>query len=158
MRATTHGFSLYEMLVVLAIVSMSALVVLSGASARKSIKSASMIATEIAQLAARSSLHARSRGQTTKITIDLRTRIITSDHDQDTPQVRGSVEVPDRYKLSVLTGAELTQGGDLAAINFYDNGTSSGGEITIEESNGAKRTVRILWLTGAIEIIDGARP
>jgi hypothetical protein len=40
----------------------------------------------------------------------------------------------------------------VATINFHSDGTSSGGEIRLASAKGEKITLRIFWLTGALQL------
>jgi general secretion pathway protein H len=144
------GFSLVEMLVVLAIISLIGIAGFSGFTSKKT-QSLSTITRDIQNLAALTSLHAVSTGTTASLIVDVSNRVVSTEYNQ------GIIQLPPAFKLSLLTGAELVRQDDTASINFYNDGTSTGGEITIEDSNGSKRTVRIFWLTGTIEIIGGPK-
>ncbi len=144
-----QGFSLAEMLVVLAIISTVALVGLNSFTGRKNTESVRTVAQKIERLAALTSLHAVSTGTTASMVVDVANRRISSNYSSD------PIQLPPAFKVTVLTGAELIQQNSTASINFYNDATSSGGEITVEDGKGAKRTVRIFWLTGTIETLGG---
>jgi general secretion pathway protein H len=145
------GFSLVEMLVVLAIISLIGFIGFSGFTGNKKTQSLSTIARDIQNLAALTSLHAVSTGTTASLIVDVSNRVVSTEYNQNL------IQLPPAFKLNLLTGAELLRQDDTASINFYNDGTSTGGEITIEDSNGSKQTIRIFWLTGAIEITGGPK-
>jgi general secretion pathway protein H len=143
------GFSLAEMLVVLTLVSLIGLVGFNGFKGSRNTDSVRTITQKIQYIAAQTSLRAVSTGDTESLVIDVQEKLISSRANT------AVVTLPDAFKLSVLTGMELIRQDGVASINFYNDGTSSGGEITVEDGNGSKQTVRILWLTGAIELKGG---
>jgi general secretion pathway protein H len=144
------GFSLVEMLVVLAMISLIGFIGFSGFTGKRT-PSLNSITRDIQNLAALTSLHAVSTGTTASLIVDVSNRVVSTEYNQ------GLIQLPPAFKLNLLTGAELLRQDDTASINFYNDGTSTGGEITIEDGNGAKQTVRIFWLTGAIEITGGPK-
>jgi general secretion pathway protein H len=144
------GFSLVEMLVVLAIISLIGFIGFSGFTGKKT-QSLNSITRDIQNLAALTSLHAVSTGTTASLIVDVSNRVVSTEYNQYL------IQLSPAFKLNLLTGAELLRQDDTASINFYSDGTSTGGEITIEDANGAKQTVRIFWLTGAIEITGGPK-
>jgi general secretion pathway protein H len=149
-RHAEDGFSLVEMLVVLAIISLIGIAGFSGFTSKKT-QSLNAITRDIQNLAALTSLHAVSTGTTASLIVDVSNRVVSTEYNQ------GLIQLPPAFKLNLLTGAELVRQDDTAAINFYNDGTATGGEITVEDSNGSKQTVRIFWLTGTIEIIGGPK-
>jgi prepilin-type N-terminal cleavage/methylation domain-containing protein len=148
---STEGFSLVEMLVALAIISLSAGIAYNGVFWRKSRETLGTLSQKISHAAAEASLRAVSKGETTRVVVDVTNRRINGGQDTD------EIAVPEPFKMGVLTGAELIEQGTLGTIEFYGDGTSSGGEIVIEEPKGGARSVRIYWLTGAITVSDGPR-
>jgi general secretion pathway protein H len=147
----TDGFTLLEMLVVLAIFSMAAGVAYNGLSWRKPHESLNTLSQKIAHAAAAASLRAISGGETARLEIDLAKRIVSG--GQGT-----GIAVPEPFKISVLTGADPIEQKRAGAVEFYSDGTSSGGEIKLEENGGKTSSIRIYWLTGAIAVKSGARP
>lgn len=145
------GFSLVEMLVVLAIISLVGFLGLSRFTGNKKNQSLNSLTRNIQNLAALTSLYAISTGTTASIIVDVSKRAISVGYSQDL------IQVPLTFKLNVLTGEELVRQNDIASINFYNDGTSSGGEITIEDDHGSKQTIRVFWLTGVIEIKSGSK-
>jgi general secretion pathway protein H len=54
-----------------------------------------------------------------------------------------------------ITSAKKDQSGDIARINFYPDGSSTGGRITLR-SGQREWHVNVSWLTGAITLFDTA--
>ena len=149
---STEGFSLLEMLVVLAMISLVAGIVFNGLAWNKPRVNLSVLGQNIIHAAASASLRAVSKGETNRIEVDVINRRITTGSDID------DIIIPASFNIYVRTGAELIEQRSRAAIEFYSDGTSSGGEITVADQKGNRRSVRIYWLTGAITSDNGAGP
>jgi general secretion pathway protein H len=143
-----NGFSLLEMLVVLAIISLLGLVGFSGFTGNKQTQSLKTITRDVQSLVALTSFNAISARKTQSLLVDISNLRISADQDGRT------IQLPRGFKLNLLTGAELIREDNTASIDFYNDGTSSGGELSIIDANGVQQTIRILWLTGAIVVTD----
>jgi general secretion pathway protein H len=149
--ASDQGFSLAEMLVVLAIISMVGFVGYNGFLRKGAADSINTVTKKVQHLAALTAMRAVSSGATQNLVIDLSNGILANE------QTATSIQIPATFKLSTLTGAELVRQDKTASINFYSDGTSTGGEIILEDPRGSKGIVTILWLTGSIEMkVKGA--
>lgn len=145
--STSDGFSLLEMLVVLAVVSLAAGVAYNAIYLRKPRETLNTLSQKITHSAAAASLRAVSRGEMESVKVDLASRLISNGQG-------GDIVIPDQFKISLLTGAKLIRQDLLGLIEFYSDGTSSGGEIVLEENSGRSSSIRIYWLTGAISVKD----
>ena len=83
---------------------------------------------------------------------------ITSGHAQNVEIRPGSRELrlnktvkqlPSGVRLSVDSARELNQG-DVGIIRFYPEGGTSGGGVSIENSNGSGVKVTVDWLLGGV--------
>jgi general secretion pathway protein H len=148
---SSDGFSLLEMLVALAIISLAAGVAYSGTSWRGSRETLITLSQKIAHAAAEATLRAISKGETTNVEVDVVKRLLSNGQD-------GGIVIPEPFKISVVTGASLIRQDRLGRIEFYADGTSSGGEIVLEEKSGKVKTIRISWLTGAITVQESVTP
>ena len=151
-RGASDGFSLLEMLVVLAVFSMAAGAAYTGMNWRIPRETLSTLSQKIAHIAAAASLRAISKGETASVEVNIASRVISSG------QAGSDIIVPELFKIAVLTGAGLIEQAQAGAIEFYGDGTSSGGEIELEAGDGSASTVRIFWLTGAVTINRSAKP
>ena len=154
MRAAhaTDGYSLVEMLAMLALISLVGGILFVGKPWAKRPETLDAISRNIEHLARGVSLAAVSRGEMAAIKVDIARRKVFGDRTAQ------EIVIPAAYKLSVLTGSELVQQGSLGKIEFYSDGTSSGGEIKLEDAAGNSRALRINWLTGAIMVAIGSKP
>jgi general secretion pathway protein H len=116
---------------------------------RKARESLNTLSQKITHALAAASLRAISKGETASVKVDVANRRISNG------QASNDIIVPETFKIAVLTGAELIRQGHLGVIEFYSDGTSSGGEIVLEEGSSKKRTIRVYWLTGAISVKSG---
>jgi general secretion pathway protein H len=147
----TDGYSLLEMLAVLAMLALAAALAFGAATSRRPGETVNGLGQKIVRLAAAQSLRAASSGQSAQVKVDVKNRWIAGSGSGP------DISIPGRFKLRVLTGAELVEQGNIGTIEFYPDGSSSGGEIALEEDGGATRTVRINWLTGAITLSEEPR-
>ena len=143
---STDGISLLEMLVTLTMLSILGGLLFAALPGSKHRKTLARLNQEIGQMAQETSMRAVARGETTRIIVDVGKRRIDSSEDRE------KIDVPGDFKLVVLTGSELVEQGSIAEIEFYGDGTSSGGEIRLQDTSGGSSSVLINWLTGAVAI------
>lgn len=140
------GFSMLEMLVTLTMLSILGGLLFATLPASKHHETLNRLSQKVGHMAQETSIRAVTRGETTRIIVDAAKRRI------DGSQGQQEVAVPSDFKLVILTGSELVEQGSIGAIEFYEDGTSSGGEIKFEDPSGSSSSVRIDWLTGAVTI------
>ena len=145
------GYSLLEMIVSLMIFSLIAIVAYNGLTSSRSVRTAADLGRKIAQLSNNVSARAVLSGQTAILAVDFNKRLIT---DNLTKEV---LVIPDGMKVHVLTGRELIENDRIANIEYFNDGSSSGGEISIEDAKHGKQTISINWLTGAVSITGGSK-
>ena len=147
--ARAAGFSLVEMLVVLAILALSAAVLAPGLSGRHAQLSPSDKAHELGRLmiATRNAVLADGRPRSVHIAFGER---------------RASTTEPPRREVSLsgymlrasVAGELLDQHGELD-IPFQADGSSTGVEIEMRAADGASSRVSLHWLTGRVHVREG---
>ena len=143
------GFTLVEMLVVLALVALITAIsmpysVKSGA-ARQLDAAAEIVAAEL-----RTTRSAAIAANDQKnLAFDLTARTISGPDPQRTTTLSADVT------LSVTTADNLVED-ETAAIAFFADGGSTGGTVTLD-AQGEQRLIKINWLTGSIVIEAGKR-
>lgn len=65
--------------------------------------------------------------------------------------------LPNSVTVEVVSAAELRPDPDTAAIQFYPDGSSSGGTITLARNTGQAVTLSIGWLLGEVEQISAIK-
>jgi general secretion pathway protein H len=148
----TEGYSLLEMLAVLAIFAMLAAAMFNAAVLRRPGETIHTVARSILHLVSSQSLRAIASGQTARVNVDIAGHKITADGSNL------EISVPLQLKLTALTGAELLEQDEIGIIEFYSDGSSSGGEISLVNAAGASRAIRINWVSGAITSRDARGP
>lgn len=143
--APAAGFSLIEMLVVLAIVSAVAGIAAVSIQKVKSGKSPYTYAADIAGRMTAQRYRAMNTGHIQTSQIDLEGKTIFATGQS------GRITIPKTWDLSVTFGLGLAESGNVPKIMFLPDGTSSGAEITLRNQRGEAAYVRVNWLTGLTE-------
>ncbi|WP_223385534.1 GspH/FimT family pseudopilin [Oricola cellulosilytica] len=138
-----NGFTLAEMLVVIAIAGLVGLTVSQSAVfLRKATTKAAAdtIAAEMRKVA----LQAVTQGTARSIRVDVKNGLVFGDGPE--PVFSAS----ENFALEITTAAELAETGDAGRILFFPDGISSGGEVRIIGGGGRGNAVSVNWLTGSI--------
>ena len=135
----TAGFTLVEMLVVLAIMALVAAIAAPGLVSHYRSKSLETVAGEITMRLRLSRTSAIATARPKQIVVDLGNRLIRFGE-------RDSLALPDDVKMTVITGKE-TVAGRQTVLTFLPDGSASGMDIALQQKG---RTARIAvnWLTG----------
>lgn len=141
------GFSLVEMLVVLAILGLATSLLSSFQVNRDHQNNARQLARDIRGIFEVSRLSAIERGVTGLVTVDLEQRTVESSAKR-----APFVKIGDRMDVELRTGIGLVESADRGSIVFYSDGTASGGAIRIADPAGREYEVSVHWLTGVIRI------
>ncbi len=146
-RAACDGFTLVELLVVLAIISL--LLAFTPAAFNRMMPGLE-VQSATRQLAAslRSARSAAIRDNTeTTLTLDLEARLYRLD------ELGREQAIDEDIEVSMLTARSELESEQTGRIRFYPDGTSTGGRVTFA-GGGAAYDVLVDWLTGRIRIIE----
>ncbi len=147
-RNKDGGFTLVEVLVVLAVVGLAlGVVALRGPqrSPALDLRAAAGTVAETLRLA-------RSRAVAGNRTVGVVFDVAGPSLRLDGAPSRG---LPTGISMAVTATLGNTAGGRLAAIQFAPDGSSSGGRVVLQ--GGGRRTqVGVEWLTGRVSVADGA--
>ncbi|MFN7089151.1 MAG: Tfp pilus assembly protein FimT/FimU [Allorhizobium sp.] len=136
-----EGFSLLEMIIVVAILSLGITIASFAFQAAQRPKTPDSVAREIAHLIVFIRLDAVNSRRQRSLVVDMATRTISNERGDR------SLFVPAGIEITAVTGRELIGTENRAVIVFLPDGSSSGGEISFD--NGiAPVVLRIPWLTG----------
>jgi general secretion pathway protein H len=144
-KAHDAGFTLLELLVVLAIVSLLA-VTLPGRLTRgvdpvRMEAAARMIAIDLAKT--RSA--AMSSGRQTLFVVDPEAVSYQAGAEPSTT-------LPPGTRITLLTAAQEQMEGGRGAIRFYPDGGATGGRVTLLARNGLERAITVDWLSGHVSL------
>jgi general secretion pathway protein H len=144
------GFTLLEILIVLAIVAIIGGLALSFGVGALGKERAEVTAQEIAQGLRR----ARSRA-----IADNADRAFEIDVEARQMHVPGEAvhALPASLDVEMTTAAAERTAASAGSIRFFPDGSSTGGEITVADAT-QTFTVRVDWLTGGVEIVRAPPP
>jgi general secretion pathway protein H len=144
---TEEGFTLLEMVCIIAVIAMMAAVLLPNIPRNTSRPRLEAYAVEMASLLKADRTAAiRQRAQVaTQINAGAR-----SLRSGSTGQI---LRVPDDVVFEALLPSRCNGRPALSAISFFPNGISCGGTVTLSRL-GTRYEIRVNWLTGGIEIVS----
>jgi general secretion pathway protein H len=145
--AAERGFTLLEMVCVLAIIAMLASVLLPLVPRQTSRSRLQAYALQAATLLKADRNAAVRRGADVAVLVDAPMRLIRSGATSET------LQIPDDVQFDALLPQSCRQQAVLSTINFFASGMSCGGTIALRRLD-AGYEIRVNWLTGRIEIVD----
>jgi general secretion pathway protein H len=146
-RASQRGFTLLEMVCVLALVAMMAAVLLPFIPQHTSRSRLQAYALQTAALLKADRNTAIRRGMDVATLVDASGRSIRSGASAD------MVIIPDDVRFEALLPQTCNRRPALSTISFFASGMSCGGAIALTRLD-AGYEVRVNWLTGRIEIVS----
>jgi general secretion pathway protein H len=142
-----HGFTLLEMVCVLALIAMLAAVLLPFIPHDTSRSRLQAYALQAATLLKADRTAAIRRQTDVTTLVDARMRSIRSGSTAD------MIRIPDDVHFDALLPQTCNQRAVFSTINFFANGMSCGGTIALSRLDMGYE-VRVNWLTGRIEIVS----
>ena len=140
------GFTLFEMLVVLALVASLSLLLIPNIGTTRQSTDATAAAREMASVLLQMELRARTNGRVAELTIDLSKGTYRSG-DQHGPAIAGTL--PQTVRLALTVAETEQQSRNSARLRFYPDGRTSGARIRFT-SDGSAVEVDLHWLSGRI--------
>ena len=147
--APESGFTLLEMVCVLALIAMMAAVLLPFIPHQTSRSRLQAYALQIANLLKADRNAAIRRGVDVSTLVDAGGRAIRSG------ATAGMVRIPDDVRFDALLPQTCNRRAALSTISFFASGMSCGGTIALTRLD-AGYEIRVNWLTGRIEIVSRA--
>jgi general secretion pathway protein H len=146
-RASQRGFTLLEMVCVLALIAMMAAVLLPFIPHQTSRSRLQAYALQAAALLKADRNAAIRRGVDVATLVDAKGRSIRSGASAD------MILIPDDVRFEALLPQTCNRRQALSTISFFASGMSCGGAIALTRLD-AGYEVRVNWLTGRIEIVS----
>jgi general secretion pathway protein H len=146
-RAREHGFTLLEMVCVIALIAMLAAVLLPFLPRHTSRSRLQAYALETATLLKADRNIAIRRRANVSTLVDAPSRAIRSGATAQT------VRIPDDVHVEALLPETCRQRAVLSTISFFADGMSCGGSIALSRLDSTYE-IRVNWLTGRIEIVS----
>lgn len=143
--ASDAGFTLLEMVCVIAIVAMLAAVLMPNLSRGTSRPRLEGYAIETAALLKSDRITAMARQATVTTRVDAPARLLRAGGSDRT------LQVPDDVDIAAMLPARCNERPAGGTITFFATGMSCGGTIILSRL-GAGYEVRVNWLTGGIEV------
>jgi general secretion pathway protein H len=143
---TTAGFTLLEIICVVAIIGMIAAILLPAIPRGTSQPRLKGYAVEIASLLTADRTDAIRRHAIVHTDVDALARSVHSRADDRT------IQLPDDVDVSATLAARCNGKASASTVMFFPSGMSCGGIVTIARS-GVGYDIHVNWLTGGIEIV-----
>jgi general secretion pathway protein H len=146
-RASQAGFTLFEMVCVLALIAIMAAVLLPFVPRHTTRSRLQAYALQTASLLKADRSAAIRRGTPVATLVDAGSRQIRSGATAD------MIRIPDDVRMDALLPQTCNQREALSTISFFASGMSCGGAIALTRLD-AGYEVRVNWLTGRVEIVS----
>jgi general secretion pathway protein H len=146
-RVSEHGFTLLEMVCVLALVAMMAAVLLPFIPRHTSRARLQAYALQAAAVLKEDRNAAIRRGTGVATLVDAASRLIRSGATADV------IRIPDDVHFEALLPRSCNRREALSTISFSASGMSCGGAIALTRLD-VGYEVRVNWLTGRVEIVS----
>jgi general secretion pathway protein H len=148
-RAGQHGFTLLEMVCVIALIALIASVLLPLVPHQTSRARLQAYALQTAALLKADRSAAIGRGSDVSTLVDAHTRAIRSGASRET------IRIPEDVRFDALLPQSCRSRATMSTISFFADGMSCGGAIALSRFDTAYE-IRVNWLTGRIEIVSRA--
>lgn len=136
------GYSLLEMITVLTLMALVGAVLTM--NLHRGEPGPRDVVRQIAGAARSASARAIASGRSSVLHVDLAGRGIGIDHD---PAI---LRIPANYSVLMTAAERPVNAKGTGTIEFFPDGTSTGGEVTVGAPNSGQFVVRVFWLTGEI--------
>jgi len=145
-RASERGFTLLEMVCVLALIAMMAAILLPFVPRQTTQSRLQGYALQTAALLKEDRNAAIRRGTGIATLVDPGSRVIRSGHTTD------MIRIPDDVHFEAVLPRTCNQREALSTIRFFASGMSCGGAVALTRAD-VGYEVRVNWMTGRVEIV-----
>lgn len=144
------GFTLLELIVVLAIMAGIAAVILPLATDMRARYVMRTNLREVSSVLRYARAEAMQSQSSKAVVFDTHEKTYKLEGDDETFTIED-------VGIEVMTAAsEITDGGRYAAIRFYHDGASTGGRVILTEDDD-KQAVDVVWMTGQVRVLDAPK-
>jgi general secretion pathway protein H len=140
-----EGYTLVELMVVLAIVALSATMLLPFAANRQPADDLRSVADQVAQAFRQAQNEARLANKSSRVVIDMKARELRFGAQ--------TVAFPSAVTVTA-TSARSRSGAATAAYVFFPTGETTGGSVVLQQGKEHQR-IALNWLTGDIQVSTG---
>jgi general secretion pathway protein H len=149
------GFTLSEMLVVLAIFAVTAVLAMPLTRPPLATQNFNAFSRSLAGLLREARLQAMSRNRETFVTLDFDERTAALTDRQTAKHVR-RLEIPETITISAVTASGDVSSNEVA-FRFFADGGATGGRLRLT-SGALEKSIEVNWLTGNIALVEGPLP
>jgi len=143
------GFTLVEILVVLAITAIVFGLSIAGITVLKNRATPDTLGSQVVRLLNHTRQRAIADMQPRSAVIDMKNKVIESDADDP-------IQLPEAFKLVVTVGRETVADSERLEVHFLADGSSSGVDIVLSDPAGKSTRIETNWLTGLTRQVHAA--
>lgn len=146
--ANQAGFSLLEMMVVLAIIALAVSIAAPRFQAGSAGRQFASEAEQAVQLLSRARVRAIASGRPVDVRLDVRERSLTTANER-------RVVLAAAAGVTAIVGDQTLTGARSATLTFLADGSCPGAEFLLTAESGEKIVILVSWLTGMARLRNG---
>ena len=155
MRTGSKGFTLLELVIVLIIISLLALLITPNLTKTLSHMEAKGAAKRIAAILRYCRSDAINKRRVNLVSFDTASNLVSVysiDEDEAEPKAQRFYPLPGGVKMEKIEVGKTLFDSSVPTFEFYRNGGSNGGTVSIQGERGQAYSVRVEMLTGGVKV------